>query len=114
MNVKVVAQDDSAVLVALEGEMDLYTAKKLKSFVEDYFQKDQPPLILDCANLTYIDSSGVSALLHTFSLSKKAKRPVWFANVQGSVRRVIELTSLLGFLPIVESVEDARARLVNA
>ncbi len=29
------------------------------------------------------------------------------ANIHGSIKRVVELTKLIGFLPIVGSVEDA-------
>lgn len=98
-------------VVALQGEMDMYSSHELKEYVNEHFTRGVGALIVDCEELSYIDSSGVGVLLFTFAQSKKTGAQVWFVNVHGSVRRVIELTSLLGFLPIVDSVAEADALL---
>ncbi len=94
-------------LVSLDGEMDLYNSHKLKELVSRLFEDGTKPLILDFKKLSYIDSSGISVLLYTYTQAKKCNVGIWFVNVHGSVRRVIELTSLLGFFPIAESLDDA-------
>jgi anti-sigma B factor antagonist len=106
---------DSAIrVIAVIGEMDMYNSHELKAVVTNHFVARKGPLILDLAELRYIDSSGVGVLIYVFTQARRGSIPIWFANVHGTVRRVIELTSLLNFFPITNSVDDAvqRARSV--
>ena len=93
--------------IELEGEMDLYNSHKLKEQVQQVFDQDARALILDFQHLEYIDSSGISVLLYAFTQAKKRNLGLWFVHVHGPVRKVIELTSLLGFFPSADSYEDA-------
>lgn len=94
-------------LVAIAGEMDMYNSHELKELVVKLFDGGADPLILDLNGLKYIDSSGVSVLIFVFTQAKKSSIPVWFSHVHGTVRKVIELTSLLNFFPITETTEEA-------
>ncbi len=98
-------------LIALDGEMDLYNASDLKDKVESVLGRGIQRMILDLQLLEYIDSSGISALLYTFTQCKTRAVQLYFVNVKGSVRKVIELTSLIGFFPIAENVNDALSKL---
>jgi len=89
------------------GEMDMYNSHELKTLVAHHFASRGGPLILDLGELRYIDSSGVGVLIFTFTQSRSQGIPVFYTNVHGTVRRVIELTSLLNFFPIVDTLEDA-------
>lgn len=94
-------------VVAIGGEMDMYNSHELKSLITRLFGSGTDPLVLDMKSLKYIDSSGVSVLIFVFTQAKKSGIPVWFSNVNGTVRKVIELTSLLNFFPIEQSLEAA-------
>lgn len=94
-------------VVQVAGEMDMYNSHELKDLVTRIYAGGNDPLILDLKGLKYIDSSGVSVLIFVFTQAKKSSIPVWFSNVHGTVRKVIELTSLLNFFPITESTEEA-------
>lgn len=107
MDISTQYDSNGVAIITVSGEMDLYTAPQLRDAVSSHLDRDRSPLVLDLEQLHYIDSSGIGALLYTFSACKKAGTSVWFAGVQGPVRRVIELTSLLGFFPIAETVEEA-------
>lgn len=98
-------------VIELEGELDLYNSGELKTAVRDTFEQAPRGLILDFEKLSYIDSSGIGVLLYTFTQAKKESLSIWFVSVHGPVRKVIELTSLLGFLPIAESYDDALSML---
>lgn len=106
MELKTATGPNGALVVSLYGEMDMYSSHLMKQFMVEHFSDSIDPIIVDCANLTYIDSSGVGVFLFTFAQSKKSGIRICFANIHGLVRRVIELTSLLGFLPIVDSIDD--------
>lgn len=97
-------------VLALDGEMDLYNAADLKEKVGAVLAGGVRRMILDLNQLEYIDSSGISALLYTYTQCRTRSVELFFINVRGSVRKVIELTSLIGFFPIAENLEDAISR----
>lgn len=111
MELKDRRMETGAIVLTVAGEMDLYNANDFKKAVDRLMAAATTGLVIDLQELGYIDSSGIGALLYTFTRSKSAGTPICFANVHGSVRRVIELTSLLGFLPIADSVESAAERV---
>ena len=88
----------------------MYNSHELKDLVSQTYQRSSEPVIINMKDLKYIDSSGVSVLIYAFTQAKKANIRLWFAHVGGTVRRVIELTSLLNFFPIEESVESAYSK----
>ena len=93
--------------VELDGEMDLYNSQELKDLIQRTYGTSPRGLILDFGKLGYIDSSGISVLLFAFTQAKKQGVQISFVNVHGPVRKVIELTSLLGFFPIADSYDEA-------
>ncbi len=94
-------------LLTVEGEMDLYNADEFKKAVSILLADGSESIVIDLSELTYIDSSGIGALLFTVTQARAKNLPVCFVGVTGSVRTVIELTSLLGFLPIENTIADA-------
>lgn len=100
-------------VVEIEGEIDLFHANKLKQFVTELLENNVNRVILNMQAVTYIDSSGIGALLHIFSEAKKRKRYMFFSNIHGSVKKVIELTKLTGYFPIVGDVETTIEQLAN-
>lgn len=94
-------------LVTATGEMDLYNAEEYKKTIATLLAGDHQSIVVDLSNLTYIDSSGIGALLYTVTQARAHDAAVCFVGVTGSVRTVVELTSLLGFLPIQDTIADA-------
>lgn len=103
--------DEGLQLITMSGEMDLYNAKDLKDAVNAIMAESPVGIVVDLAELEYIDSSGISALLYTFTQTKARSIGLCFINIRGSVRKVIELTSLSGFFPIAASKDEAVTRL---
>ena len=60
-------------VIEIEGEIDLFHAGKLKKLVTTLFEKNVNRVIINMQKVSYIDSSGIGALLHIFSESKKRK-----------------------------------------
>lgn len=111
MEIKKKTIDGNMTILELDGEMDLYNASDFKNEINTLFGDSQQGIIIDLENLTYIDSSGISAMLYTFTQSKNRNVGLCFVNIKGSVRKVIELTSLSGFFPIAEDVKSAAERI---
>jgi anti-sigma B factor antagonist len=98
-------------VIDVAGEMDLYNAFKLKDLVRKMIDGNIVSYILNLELVTYMDSSGIGALLYVHSELKKRGLPLRIVGVAGSVRKVIELTKLIEYFPIVADLATAITQL---
>ncbi|PKL25582.1 MAG: anti-sigma F factor antagonist [Spirochaetae bacterium HGW-Spirochaetae-3] len=94
-------------IIDVNGEMDLYNSYKLKELVMKMLEKKVERFIINLENVDYIDSSGIGALIYICSTIKKMSLQLIITNIHGSVKKVIELTKLMGYFPITNSIEEA-------
>ena len=94
-------------IIDVNGEMDLYNSYKLKELVMKMLEKNVKNFIITLEQVDYIDSAGIGALIYICSTMKKMNLKFAISNVHGSVKKVIELTKLMGYFPIANSVEEA-------
>jgi anti-sigma B factor antagonist len=90
---------DSVATVVVSGELDLATAPRLSAAVAEH--GDAKLLVLDMTATTFIDSTGVTALLHADRRSLGSGSRLVVVAGDGAVRRVLELCELDGRLTIV-------------
>ena len=102
---------DGIVVVELKEELDLFHSSKLRSYFSTLFEESSKKIILNFQHVTYIDSSGIGVLLHIFKQSKEKQVRTLFTNINGSVKKVIELTKLNDYFPIFPTQEDAVEKL---
>ena len=100
-------ENSSIFVIDVVGDMDLYSSFKLKELIDKLTGESVRKFIINLDEVAYIDSSGVGSLIYINSLCKKKDILFKIVNVKGTVRRVIELTKLLGYLPIANTEEDA-------
>lgn len=89
---------NGALVLAVTGEVDLDTAGKLREAVLDTFTEQPPEVRVDLSGVSFLNSSGLSALLA--GLKEAQSRGVRFAVVdaQPQVRKVIEMVGLTEML----------------
>jgi anti-sigma B factor antagonist len=97
-------------VIDVAGEVDMYNASRLKEVVNTLMERRIGIFILNLKKVTYIDSSGIGALLSINATLVQAGLAFRIVNIARSVMRVIELTKLVGFLPIeateLEAIES--------
>jgi anti-sigma B factor antagonist len=106
MELKIRKSGDNYI-IDVNGEMDLYNSYKLKELVMKMLEKKVEHFIINLENVDYIDSSGIGALIYICSTIKKMNFKLIITNIHGSVKKVIELTKLMGYFPITNSIEEA-------
>ena len=106
-----IRKNGDVYIIDVNGEMDLYNSYKLKELVMKMIEKSVGLFIINLEQVDYIDSSGIGALIYICSTLKKLNLKLAISNIHGSVKKVIELTKLMGFFPIANSVEEALAIL---
>ncbi len=102
---------NNAIVVELEGEIDLFHSRILKEQFNKLVNANVQKICVDFDKVTYIDSSGVGALLYMFSESRAKALGLVYSGIKGSVRRVIELTKLTNYLPLEDDLQAGLARL---
>lgn len=98
-------------IIDVSGEMDLYNSYKLKELVMKMMERQVKSVVINMEEVEYIDSSGIGALIHIYSTMKKGACQLYLTNIHGSVKKVIELTKLMGYFPITNSLEEALQKL---
>ncbi|MFN2544763.1 MAG: STAS domain-containing protein [Actinomycetota bacterium] len=80
----------------LAGELDLTTAPKLEEALRSAGSGE--PLTLDVTDLRFMDSIGIRVLL-TAAQEYSEESPLVLLNPSGEVRRVLEVSGLMGGAP---------------
>ncbi len=111
MDISFKSMDGPLTIVALSGDMDLYCATDVKISIQEYWKKRQDAIILDLGNLNYLDSSGIGTIIKLFSESKAIGVGFGLSEVPPQIRQIMELTKLIGFLPLFDTVAEAVGKL---
>jgi anti-sigma B factor antagonist len=106
-----IRKNGDTYIIDVNGEMDLYNSYKLKELVMKMLEKKVERYIVNLQGVDYIDSSGIGALIYICSTIKKLNLKLTIANIHGSVKKVIELTKLMGYFPISASMEEALKKM---
>ena len=102
-----IRKNGDVYIIDVTGEMDLYNSYKLKELVVKMLEKNVKNFVINLEQVDYIDSSGIGALIYICSTIKKMNLKLAISNIHGSVKKVIELTKLMRYFPIANSVEEA-------
>jgi anti-anti-sigma factor len=71
--------------LVLSGELDLATIQELQDKIDEIMVPGQP-IVLDLADLTFLDSSAMHCLVRTFEATG---RPVVLQNASRALRRIL-------------------------
>ena len=97
--------------VELEGEASRRFREKIRRVVDE----GRKNVVMDLGGVTFIDSSGLGALVSTLKALREAGGNLRLANVPARVRSVLEVTRLERVFESFDTVEEAldAARGVN-
>ena len=85
--------------VAVAGEVDLATAPVLQDRLLSLLHGHAPATLeVDLARCTFLDCTGIGALVGARNAAVQIGRQIWVTHPQPLVRRVLELTGLLDVL----------------
>jgi anti-anti-sigma factor len=109
-----VAQDGVATVVTVGGELDAATTPDLQaSFAQTLARDGHGPVVLDLADCTFVDSTGLHAIIDARALAHgHGSRLEICAAQDGPVARVIEvaLPGMLDLYPTRAAALDALGR----
>jgi anti-sigma B factor antagonist len=94
--------DKTALIAVIRGEIDLHNSPKLRIRLLHLLEENTPAkLILNLAEVPYMDSSGVAVLVEMLRRLRKTQGTVTLAVLQPRVRGILEIAQLTTVFPIV-------------
>ena len=87
-----------APVLEVHGEIDVATAAQLTQAIGEVLDRGVPRLLVDLAAVSFIDSSGMSALVRADLKAKALGTQMRIGNAAGNARRSIELCGLSSLL----------------
>jgi anti-sigma B factor antagonist len=100
---------DGALLVMASGELDLAAAPRLATVLSMATSSSEPTVVLDLAEVDFIDSTALGAIMHASTEAEAAGKQMLVVAHEGPVRRLLEITNLTGRFRVYPSREDALA-----
>ncbi len=100
-------------LLAVTGELDMFAAPELKRTIADALEGEALDLIVDLTRTTFIDSSGLAALILAMKRARGRGGQLIVVDGGGSVARTFQVAGVDQIITIVASREAALAELTS-
>lgn len=104
-------KETTATIVTVEGKLDALSAPEYEKGLIELISGGELRLIVDFQGLTYISSAGLRSILSTAKVLKGKAGKILFANVQGTVREVFDISGFGSIFQLCDSVDAARAEM---
>ena len=102
---------DGYELLAVEGEIDIATSPRLIAALNEAVTDSVGGVVVDLTAVEFMDSTGLSLLVRAQRRMRKRGRGFAVVCPDGPVRRIFEITDLLGTLSVSPSREAALTAL---
>lgn len=106
--VREVVEQNSAVIVRLGGELDLYNAEVVRAALAEAAGREPERLVVDLAEVSFLDSTALGVLIE--ARGKVANRRAFMLAAPGlEARRALEVSGLDRHFEVHTTVESALA-----
>ena len=100
---------DRPNVLPLEGEIDLHLSPSIAASLARMIEKKPPKLVVDLSRVTYIDSSGLAALIEAMQNVEQYGGQFALAGLQKTIRVIFEIARLDQVFRIFPDAEEALA-----
>src|SRR5215218_1588207 len=108
-DIKTQRLDDNSYVIALAGEVDLYTAPEFKQQLLDVIGDGAKEIVVDFSRTTFIDSTTLGVLVGGVKRLRPAGGRLSIVCTDRNITKIFEITGLDKVFPIYESREEALA-----
>jgi anti-sigma B factor antagonist len=105
---------DNAYVIALAGEVDLYTAPEFKQQLLDVIAKGAKEVVVDFSDTTFIDSTTLGVLVGGVKRLRTNEGQLSLVCSDRNITKIFEITGLDRVFTIYESREEAVSNLGSA
>jgi len=106
--------DDERHVVALRGEVDLFTAHELKQVFAEAIRAGRIRIIVDLAETTFLDSSALSVLMIALKRLRSRHGALAIVNPNENLTKIFKMTALDQTFTILPTREAAIEAVASA
>ncbi len=101
-------RNQNILVVRLCGELDHHAAEKVRTSIEDELDRREcTHLILNLAELDFMDSSGLGVILGRYKRVSQLGGKMFLCSIRPSVYRLMAMSGLFKILPTYDDEESA-------
>lgn len=100
-------------VVSVSGELDLYTAPRVRTGIEEAGAVGADTVIVDLSETSFIDSAALGVLVHETKRLEGLGHSLVLVTSDPRTMRVVELSGLSGALRTYATLQDAISGLVS-
>ena len=99
---------DGYELLAVEGELDIATAPRMISALNEAFADLERPLVVDLSSVDFMDSTGLALLMNAYRRVKRGGQGFAIVCPGGPISRVFEVADMVDGLHVCPDRASAR------
>jgi anti-sigma B factor antagonist len=111
LTVRTARLDERTQLVALAGELDLYSADAFRGALDDALEDGATRLVIDLSEVDFIDSVALGVLANAMKRLRAAGGGLAVISGNQQIVRVFEITGLDRLVVIAPTLSEALERL---
>ena len=100
MIIKNIDTTNGNMILQLNGEMDALGCSKIRQNLEAYSKQACPHTVLDIEHVSFIDSSGIGAIVFLFKRLKQQGCSMEIVGVQGQPQELMKLLRIGTAIPL--------------
>ncbi|MGH9155572.1 MAG: STAS domain-containing protein [Acidimicrobiales bacterium] len=104
-----VSEHGAATVLAVRGEVDVYTAPRLRERLVELVNQGKRMIVIDLEGVEFLDSTGLGVLVGGLKRLRTNDGELSLVCTQHRILRVFEITGLTKVFTIHTSVDDAVA-----
>lgn len=101
------AAESGTVIVKVHGEVDVYTAPKMKEEMQRSIESGLTKVVVDLSGVAYMDSSGLGVLIGALKRAREAGGDLIVAAPNARIARIMDVTGLGRIFNLQASTDDA-------
>jgi anti-sigma B factor antagonist len=108
------SRTDGYVRLAVEGELDIATAPRMISALNETLADMAAPLVVDLTHVVFMDSTGLALLMNARRRVVRLGHGFAIVCPQGPISRVFEIADMVESLRVYPDEESARLAATQA
>ncbi len=101
-------------LISLSGEVDVYSAPKLRETIKDLVDDEKYSIVVDLEKVAFLDSTGLGVLVGGLKRVKHHNGELGIICNQEKILRIFRITGLTKVFPIYRSREELLTKAKEA
>lgn len=100
-------------IIKIDGELDTFTSTHADEIITPFIDEGKN-IIIDCTNLSYVNSAGLALLLKYYIQMKRRNRELKIVNPNKFIYEMMDISGVLKLLEVYKTQEEAIESLKEA